>query len=182
MNAECDGTPDGQPTGFHEGRQSQWSEGGLHGHLRQPHHRLPPTASPSSNVRGRREERGPPAEQTEAAPAAGWWIRSPQEGPGGAARTTGAVDGAVTPSPASSTATAAPARPALNNNRGVPGKTVISTVCACSWSDPPTVRACPIQKYLAHTQHRYVVLMLPFSACSSYTYLCMLAQRRTHAS
>ncbi|CDJ69503.1 hypothetical protein, conserved [Eimeria necatrix] len=154
MNAECDGTPDGQPTGFHDGRQSQWSEGGLHGHLRQPHHRLPPTASPSSNVRGRREERGPPADQAAAAPGAGWWIRSPQESPGGAAGTTGVADGAMTPSPASSTATAAPSRPMLNNNRGVPGKTVISTVCACSWSDPPTVRACPIQKYLAHTQHR----------------------------
>lgn len=34
------------------------------------------------------------------------------------------------------------------------GKIVITSLSACSWSDPPTVRACPIQKYLAHTQQR----------------------------
>ena len=158
LNTECTGPPRRPYGGPHERRPEQRVDG-LQGHMRQPHHCRVFQDDYRSSARGRREN-------TSAASTAS--TAGVQDCFDSAARGAGeaATQEATAPTEAghgndrlqsqcTGSAAAAAARAAAGNTSVIPGKILIRNISGCSWADPPTLRACPIQKYLAYTQHRF---------------------------
>ncbi|XP_026193126.1 uncharacterized protein LOC34622690, partial [Cyclospora cayetanensis] len=152
LNTEFSGSPMRRSTGTGpEGRHEHRREG-VQGHLRQS----PGRSSCCDEVAWRGEEDSPQEGALAASSAAAnTWNQPPlcYPAPRPSHRAAAAAKEEEA-SPSSGETARSSTLFEFKKATGVPTKTVISTVYACSWSDPPTVRACPIQKYLAHTQHR----------------------------